>query len=214
MHIGLRSRVMAYPARTFPDEDRPREDHVIQLDGATWDDYERLLAIRGDRSAPRITYLEGLIEIMSPSFEHDYYKSVLGCLVETWCLEHGVRFMTVGSWTIKDRREDRGAEPDECYIFGTERKERPDLAIEVEWTHGGIDKLQVYRKLGVREVWYWRRGTIHVHLLDGDDYTLASASRALPAVDLEELASYVDRPTTFDAINDYREALRAKSAAR
>jgi hypothetical protein len=33
-------------------DDTPREDHVIFLADVSWDDYERLLAMRGDHSAP------------------------------------------------------------------------------------------------------------------------------------------------------------------
>lgn len=61
-----------------PDPDAPnREDHFIVLRG-TWDDYERVLAMRGDRSAPRIAYLDGTIEIMSPSIFHEGIKSIVG----------------------------------------------------------------------------------------------------------------------------------------
>jgi hypothetical protein len=30
----------------------------------------------------------------------------------------------------------------------------------VIWTSGGIDKLEVYRRLRVREVWIWKSGRI------------------------------------------------------
>jgi hypothetical protein len=30
-------------------DDRPREDHVVFLSDVTWEDYERLLAMRGER---------------------------------------------------------------------------------------------------------------------------------------------------------------------
>jgi len=33
---------------------RYEEDHFVHLDGVTWADYERLLEIRGDHSAPLI----------------------------------------------------------------------------------------------------------------------------------------------------------------
>ncbi|MBX3193114.1 MAG: Uma2 family endonuclease [Labilithrix sp.] len=79
------------------------------------------------------------------------------------------------------------------------------------WTSGGIDKLEVYRKLGVREVWYWRRGRISVFILRGEAYEEAPSSEALPHIDLAELASFLDRPTTSAAIKDYRTALRATS---
>lgn len=58
-------------------------------------------------------------------------------------------------------RRERGAEPDECYVFGEDPDpERPDLAIEVIWISGGMNKLEIYRALGVAEVWHWRRGRI------------------------------------------------------
>lgn len=189
----------------------PREDHFVHLYGVTWADYLRLLEIRGDRSAPRITYVEGTLEIMSPSRTHDEIKSYIGRLVEAWCLERGVEFTPYGSWTLKSKREERGAEADECYIFGPDpkRKRRPDLAIEVVWTSGGIDKLDVYRKLGVREVWYWEKGRIQVYLRRGVRYEAAAASEALPGIDLDQLVSFLDRRTASQAIREYRAALSA-----
>jgi Uma2 family endonuclease len=188
----------------------PREDHFVHLHGVTWADYLRVLKIRGERSAPRITYVEGTLEIMSPSRTHDEIKSYIGCLVEAWCLERGIEFTPYGAWTLKSRRDERGVEADECYVFGPEpkRKRRPDLAIEVVWTWGGIDKLDVYRKLGVREVWYWDQGKLQAYVRRGLSYEAVAASEALPGIDLEQLVSFLDRPTASRAIRDYRAALR------
>jgi Uma2 family endonuclease len=95
-------------------------------------------------------------------------------------------------------------------VFGPEpkRKRRPDLAIEVILTSGGIDKLSVYRKLGVREVWHWEDGSIRIHVLRGAQYEAVPASEALPGIDLEQLASLLARPSASQAIRDYRAALR------
>ena len=190
---------------------RRREDHYVHLYGVAWADYLRLLEIRGERSVPRLTYLEGTLEIMSPSRTHDEIKSYIGCLVEAWCLEKDVEFTPYGSWTLKSKQGKRGAEADECYIFGLEpkRKRRPDLAIEVVLTSGGIDKLDVYRKLRVREIWFWEGGRIRVHVLHGTHYEAVAASEALHGIDLEQLASFLDRPTASQAIRDYRAALRS-----
>lgn len=190
-------------------DDKPVEDGVVCLSGLSWDDYERLLEMRGDHSAPRIAYNEGYVEIMSPSQTHEAIKSMIGCLVETWCLERDIPFSTYGSWTLKEKAKDRGAEPDECYVFGTEQRERPQLAIEVVWTSGRIDRLDIYRKLGVAEVWYWRRGHIQPYCLRGERYVPVEASEVLPGLDLELLTRYLDRPTTFEAIKAYRDALRS-----
>jgi Uma2 family endonuclease len=189
-------------------DDRPTEDHVIHLSGASWEDYERLVAIRGDHSAPRIAYLEGDLEIMSPSQTHEGIKSVIGRLVETYCLERNIPFSAYGSWTLQSKEKSRAAEPDECYVFGTDKSERPHLAIEVVWTSGRIDKLAIYRKLGVAEVWYWRKGHIQPYRLRAERYVPVTASEVLPGLDLELLTRFIDRPTTFEAIRSYREALR------
>jgi Uma2 family endonuclease len=189
-------------------DDSPREDHVVILSDVTWKDYERLLAIRGDHSAPRLTYLKGLLEIMSPSRDHENIESYIGRLVEAYCLERGIRFSPFGSWTLKDKKTERGAEPDECYVLGDEIDvDRPHLAIEVIWTSGRLDKLQVYRTLGVREVWYWRKGRIQPYALRNKTYKPVTRSRVLPDLDLDLLTSFLDRPTAYDAIRAYREAL-------
>ena len=83
------------------------DDDIVLLHGVTWEDYLRILEIRGDKSAPRITYLEGELEIMSPSMTREAVKSMIGCLVEVWCLHHGIEFKTLGSWTIKKRPKKR-----------------------------------------------------------------------------------------------------------
>src|SRR5262245_26721362 len=60
--------------------------------------------------------------------------------------------------------------------------ERPDLAIEVVWTSGGLNELEIYRKLGVREVWFWRRGRLSVHALHGDVFQELAQSQVLPGI--------------------------------
>jgi Uma2 family endonuclease len=153
--------------RPIERDDSPAGNQFVYLRG-TFADYETLLRIRGERSVPRIAYLEGTIELMSPSNQHEGIKSTIGRLVETDCLVRGIRFQALGNWTLKKRSVKRGVEPDECYVFGARRAGRPDLAIEVIWTSGGVDKLEIYRCLQVPEVWVYRRGRIQVHALRGD----------------------------------------------
>jgi Uma2 family endonuclease len=200
--------MLSMHARYRQPDLEPSQDGIIHFSGVSWDDYERLLVMRGDHSAPRIAYLEGEVEIMSPSQTHESIKSLIGCLVETYCLERDIVFSTYGSWTLKDKARNRGAEPDECYVFGTEPAERPHLAIEVVWTHGRIDKLEIYRQLGVAEVWYWRRGLIEPYCLRGERYEPVNESQVLPGLDFALLMRFIDEPTTSQAIRGYRDALR------
>ena len=199
-------------ARPLTDhDDRPVEDKIVVLHDATWADYQRLLEMRGDQSAPRISFLEGELEIMSPSRSHEAIKSLLGRLTETWCLEKGVEFNAYGSWTLEKKEAARGVEPDECYVFGDVREPtRPDLAIEVVWTSGGLNKLEIYRELAVREVWFWRSGRLSIHVLGSVGYQEAPESTVLPGIDLVELVTFLDRPTVSQAIREYRAQLQAR----
>jgi Uma2 family endonuclease len=190
-------------------DDTPHEDKVVLLRRATWADYQRLLEVRGEAPTPRLAYLKGVLEIMTPSRPHESLKSKIGCLVEVWCLENGIDFNPYGSWTLERKDEESGIEPDECYVFGTATDpDRPDLAIEVVWTSGGLDKLAIYARLGVREVWFWRRGKLSAHVLSGATYQEVQVSRVLPGIDLTALAGFLDRATASQAIREYRAALR------
>jgi Uma2 family endonuclease len=193
-------------------DDTPVGDGIVVLRNATWEDYERLLEMRGYSSVPRIAYLEGEIEIMSPSKDHEVITSLIGRLLEVWCEEHEIDYMPVRSWTLKDEAGRKaGLEPDECYVFGPVTKaERPDLAIEVVWTSGGVQKLDIYRKLAVPEVWFWQRGKIIVQALRGAEYEQVSESKVVPGIDLVELAQFLDRPTANQAKREYRAALQAR----
>jgi len=189
-------------------DDTPVEDKIVVLRGLSWSDYQRQLELRGDRSLPRFAYLEGDLEIMTPSQPHESLTSRIGRLVEVWCLEKGIEFSPYGSWTLQDKETERGVEADECYVFGVEPEaDRPHLAIEVVWTSGGLRKLDIYVKLGVREVWFWRKGRITVHVLSGNQYLESTTSGVLPGIDLVQLCSYLDRPTASQAIREYRAAL-------
>ncbi|HVW27925.1 MAG TPA: Uma2 family endonuclease [Polyangiaceae bacterium] len=203
---------MAQPA--LPDP-APAADHdnVVVLRGLTWADYERILTIRGDAPVPRLAFLQGALELMTPSKAHESRKSIIGCLVEAWCFENDVDISPFGSWTLKDPGVERGVEPDECYIVGDRDAERPDLAIEVIHTSGGIDKLDAYRLLGVRELWFHEGGTFQLFALRGDRYDVVTASEVLPGIDLELLGSFLPvRPMTR-AVRAFRQALRERSRA-
>jgi len=179
--------------------------------GVSWAEFQRAIEDRGERSDPRMAYLEGVLEIMSPGGHHEEIRGVIGCLVEVWCLEHDIEFTTMGNWTLEDEAVARAVEPDECWVFGGPRGERsrPDLAIEVIWPSGSINKLEIYRKLAVREVWIWNRGRLTAHALRGEIYEPVSESLVLPGIDLSQLATFlVDQPTTSAAIRAYRDVLR------
>lgn len=192
-------------------------DDIVVLRGVSWADYQRVLEIRGERPVPRLTFLEGALELMSPSRSHETITSAIGRLVEAWCMEVGVEITPCGSWTLEQKDASSGAEPDECYVLGdVEEPERPDLAIEVVWTSGGLNKLDVCKKLGVREVWYWRKsqGLIEIFALRGPAYEPIASSEVLAGIDHELLARFIQvRPMTR-AVRAFVRALRETPAER
>jgi len=197
-------------ARPLPvPADPDAVDHFVYLRNVSWSEYEAVLAMRGESSVPRITYLEGVLELMSPSRYHEIDKTRLARLLETWAEQKRIRLEGIGSWTLKNRKEERGAEPDECYMIDrvpVSDDDRPDIAIEVVWTSGGIDKLEVYRKLGVREVWFYERGTLRFFTLRESAYSEIARSELLPEADPALFVRCMAEPSQSDAIIALRAA--------
>lgn len=108
---------------------------------------------------------------------------------------------------LKHAPKEAGLEPDECYLVGDLEKERPDLAIEVVWTSGGIQKLEVYRRLGIGEVWFWKDDVITFHVLVGDVYEERTASALLPAFDRQLAYEMLELPSLSAVKRALRERL-------
>jgi Uma2 family endonuclease len=201
---------MSVPASISAGEYVPTADERIVMYNVPWSHFEVQLALRGDAPVPRMAYLDGMLELMSPSKGHERTKSYLGRLVEVFALERNLELSPYGAWTLKGARELAGVEPDECYIVGPDQdKDRPDLVIEVIWTSGSIDKLEIYRRLTVGEVWFWKDGVLAVHVLAAGQYQQAERSTLFPSLDLQLLCTFLDRRSATEAMRDFRDALRA-----
>lgn len=186
-----------------------RSDGRVVLRNIPWETYEALLAARGDRAGSRLAYLKGDLEIMSPSWDHEGIKSLIGRLLEAYAEERELTLEAFGSVTLKERNAERGVEPDECYVLGDHRPAFPDLAIEVDWTSGGFDKLPIYRAFGVREVWIWSDGKITAYGLRPDGYAPLAASALLPGLDLAQLSALTgEGRKQTEAVRAYRKLLR------
>lgn len=175
-----------------------------------WRRFEQFLELRGDASGTRITFLDGRLEILSPSRSHEGIKKRMARLLEAWAEETNTELDGYGSWTVKDKSQDAAAEADECYLVGSrDPGRRPDLAIEVNWSTRGLHKLEVWRRLGVPEVWVWEDGALRVFRLGaGGRYAAARRSKLLPGLDLALLASFVGERNQTAAVKAWRLALR------
>jgi Uma2 family endonuclease len=185
-------------------------DDIIVLRNISWAQYLALDRARGESPQPRMAYLDGELELVTTSPPHEMVKKLLARMVECYAEERDLVFNGAGNMTCRKRKKQAAAEPDECYFVG-ERKPFPDLAIEVVWTSGGIDKLEIYRRLGVREVWFWIDEKIAIYELAGDRYHVRTRTQLLPSLDLADLERRVRTANVWrqtEAVRKYRRWLR------
>lgn len=188
----------------------PAEEQRLVLEGITWQQYDALVALFMNQfPALRMTYLEGTLELMTTSPEHERLKKIIARLIEAFAEERDLDLNGYGSATFRKEAAARGLEPDECYCLG-ELYEVPDIALEIVLTSGGIDKLKVYQGLGVKEVWFWENQRLSIYGLTevSEDYEALQMSQLLPQLDFALLASYVDSTSQTQAVKAYRQALR------
>jgi Uma2 family endonuclease len=192
---------------TVPGEP-PAEDRVV-LGGVSWEQYLAIDEERGpDHPQPRLYFLDDQIEIMTTSLRHEELKERIGSLVLDFVYEREIEVFPHGHATLQ-RLGLAGAEPDCSWCFGVQ-KQWPDVVLEIALTSGGLDKLEIYRRFAIPEVWFWRRDRLEIwHLrADGDAYEgPARTSQALPAFDVALLERCIALPTWREARRAYREGL-------
>jgi Uma2 family endonuclease len=152
-----------------------------------------------------MTYAQGVLELMSPSREHEMWKKNIARLVELFAHLRHIDLFGYGSTTFKREANERGAEPDECYVIGKKLADYPEIVIEVIHSAPLVDKLDVYRVFGVAEVWVFRDGAFSVHVLDplGGRYERRDASALIPGIDLSLVARYALREDTPQALREF-----------
>ena len=98
-----------------------------------------------------------------------------------------------------------GAEPDESWCIGPE-KEFPDLVLEIALTSGGVNKLEIYRRFPVPEVWFWRHDQLETFVLDSSGhYERSPKSRVLTDLDL----ALIERCVAIRSWQQARQTFRA-----
>jgi Uma2 family endonuclease len=190
------------------------EEARFVLRGVPWWTYVALRDVLDDHAGLKLTYLEGTLELTSPSLLHEDAKKIIARLLEAWATEIGIDLRGFGSTTFRREARQRGLEPDECYKLGKlEEDGVPDIAIEVVVSSGLVDKMAVYAGLGVIEVWVWQPSTAEIavnRLVDGT-YQQRECSEVLPALDLGELAKFVRPGENQTAlVRAYQAVLRAR----
>ncbi len=193
----------------------PAAEQRLVLEGISWQQYDALVALfMNQLPALRVTYLEGTLELLTTSPEHERLKKAIARLIEAFAEELDLDLNGYGSATFRKEAAARGLEPDECYCLG-ELHEVPDIALEVVITSGSVDKLEVYKGLGVQEVWFWQSQKLSLYGLVDEEtgYQALATSQCLPQLDVSLLSRYVERPSQTQAVKAYRQAVREQQLA-
>lgn len=175
----------------------------ILLKYVTWREYERFLKDFEDRAGWRLIYDNGDLEFMPPLRQHEVPSQTVSYLVLAYCEHFDLNLVSAGSTTFRRKAKTKGIEPDECFyiqnaakVIGAEDEKpedylAPDVAVEIDVTHGSLDKFKIYAALEVLELWLVKKNKITFHQLAGGEYRQIDASLALPELSSEVLTEFV-----------------------
>jgi Uma2 family endonuclease len=169
---------MSAVAPTAPP--RAGEQHIL-LEGVNWAIYVALRDLPANRGK-RMTYDQGVLEIMTLSSFHERIAQLIARCIEEWTLQRDIPITSCGSMTFQNKALERGLEPDKCYYIQHEALIRnqqqidlmiappPDLAIEVDYQSGSLNKMPIYAAMEVPQVWRWYEDTLQVYVLAEGEY--------------------------------------------
>ena len=165
--------------------------------------WETFVALADERegSVPRMTYDEGVLEMMSPKRKHENLGCLIGRMIEAYSEIRGIEILSVASVTVKRSDLQKTYEADESYYVSNidrvlakeeldfEVDPAPDLVVEIELTSSAIDKLELFAAMQVREVWRHDGDTLQVYRWTDGQYEPIASSVELPGLE----ASLMDR---------------------
>jgi Uma2 family endonuclease len=176
----------------------PSPEVRMALEDVSWETY---LALSEGRqgSIPRMTYSDGVLEMMSPLRKHENIGRLIGRIVETYSEVKDIDIISVKSMTVKRSDLKKAFEPDESYYvthaIELQEKEEldfefdppPDLVIEVQITSSAIEKMPLFASIGVREVWLHDGKTLRMYRLAAGTYQSVDSSVELPGLSVERI---------------------------
>jgi Uma2 family endonuclease len=174
----------------------------------SWQQYEEIDHAFESVAGVKFRYLDGTLEIMTISPEHEDFKATIRMLLEAYLRLKRIRFYGRGGPSLGNQALGARSEPDESYNLEM-RKPYPDLVIEVVITSGGVDKLEGYRRMGVSEVWFWEDGVLSLYDLGPEGYARVEQSRLLPGFPIQLFCRFITDHDQFDAMDEFLAALQA-----
>lgn len=176
--------------------------------GVDWQQFKAIQAAFDGIPEIRLNYCEEELEIVGISKEHEALRCLLALLLGAYFEELGIEFFPSGSYSqvVENVTE---YQADLSYCLETD-KDVPDLCVEIVITSGSKKKLQKYRRRGVPEVWFWRKGKLTLHKLEDQAYVQISQSELLPQMNLDLLVRCLSMSSSLEALRTFRKATIAR----
>lgn len=184
-----------------------RGDQCVTLFDVGWSGYQQVLRVRGERSRPKIVYLDGDVYLVTTSYLHEFLRKRFSTFVTELAVALTIPFRPSGETTFGIERKKGGVEGDETYYFANHAflKGRsnidlkddppPDLAVEVVHTHAAEAAIEVYRRFGVPEVWVWEDASVRIlSLQPNGEYGESPTSLSIPTLTAAEINEWIGRP--------------------
>jgi Uma2 family endonuclease len=212
----MSSASVASPPRVVADD-------CVVLRNVSWETYERLLSDDEERRVPRMTYDQGVLELVTPSKPHEVHAAAITRIVDIVTAVLGIPIQSTASTTYRRHDLERGFEPDASFYIQNEPRVRnrrevdlsvdppPDVVLEMEMSRSARDKLPLFASMGIPEVWRCDGQRVSIFILDRErgGYLESSRSFALPALTSEVLTRFLDEsrtmlsPDWFQAVSDW-----------
>ncbi|MBG1263244.1 Uma2 family endonuclease [Nostoc commune] len=183
------------------------------LHNVSWETFEALLRDTGEDRGSRFAYDCGVLEIMTPLFEHENPKIQFDRLIFALAVELKTKIRSAGSTTLKLKTITKGIEPDTCYYIQNEPAIRgkqeldlktdpaPDLAVEIDITSSSVNKLNIYAALGVGELWRYDGEVLKFYQLVESQYIEIKFSIAFPLISVIDMNRFIQQSKTMDEID-------------
>jgi Uma2 family endonuclease len=193
--------------------------HQLLIKDISWLKYKSILEELGENRHSRISYSQGMLEIMAPLPEHEIAKVMIGDLVKALLEELDIEFLSLGSTTFDKEIMDVGVEPDDCFYIQNEAAVRgkdridltidppPDLVIEIDIT--SRTRFNNYELLAVPELWRWDKSKLTLNVLIDGKYVESTNSMIFPDLAIAQIIpEYLNR-SKIEGRNAAMKAFRA-----
>ncbi|MGB7416501.1 MAG: Uma2 family endonuclease [Thermosynechococcaceae cyanobacterium] len=181
---------------------------TVVLSNISWHTYQAMLSDMGDHRSTRLAYSQGILTLKRPSKVHEIINRLLARIVTTLTEELEQEVVDVGSMTLERDDLEKGAEPDTGFylqnascLVGIDPEIPahlpPDLVIEVDITSPSTRRIDIYRALGIPEIWrYTKQRGLVIYRLETGEYAESDISIAFPLLTAAQLNTLLERRQT------------------